>query len=153
MTFTTPYRTNPRVVSMFRANDGSLWAADEHAGARNTLIAECAAAVAPLKPRPADSFMGYIQQDPAVVATVKKAILDIATRVHPYLTDGWYDGTVESAAKVHQHGIAWRMMTDQPNHPLGKAWFRMVCLDDQCREWEQMYYATHPSQGADVCIG
>lgn len=138
---------------MFRADDGTLWPTDEQAVARNTLIAECAAAVAPLKPRPADSFKGFIQQDLAVVATVKKAILDIAARVHPYLTDGWYGGTVESAAKVHQHGIAWRMMTDQPNHPLGKAWFRMICLDDQCREWEQMYYATFPHEGTDVCIG
>jgi hypothetical protein len=133
MTSTTPYRTNPRAVTMFRADDGSLWPTDEQAVARNTLIAECAAAVAPLKPRPADSFKGYIQQDPAVVATVKKAILDIANRDRAI--DPWYDGTVEGAAKVHQHGIVWRVLSENDG-PLSRAWFRMVCLDDQCREWE-----------------
>lgn len=135
---------------MFRADDGTLWPTDEQAVARNTLIAECAAAVAPLKPRPADSFKGYIQQDPAVVVVVKKAILDIANRDRAI--DPWYDGTVESAAKVHQHGIVWRVLSENDG-PLSRAWFRIVCLDDQCREWDQMYYATHPCQGADVCIG
>lgn len=135
---------------MFRADDGTLWPTDEQAVARNTLIAECATAVAPLKPRPADSFKGYIQQDPAVVVVVKKAILDIANRDRAI--DPWYDGTVESAAKVHQHGIVWRVLSENDG-PLSRAWFRIVCLDDQCREWDQMYYATHPCQGADVCIG
>ena len=153
MTFTTPYRTNPRAVTMYQSDDGMLWFTDDKAVARNALIAECLAAVAPLKPRPSDSFKGYIQQDPAVVATVKKTILDIASRVHPGLTDGWYDGTLDGAAKVNQHGIAYRMLTDEPDQPLGKAWFRMLCLDDQCREWEQMYYGMNPDKGTDLCVG
>lgn len=151
MTFTTPSRINPRAVTMFRADDGTLWTTDEQAVARNTLIAECAAAVAPLKPRPSDSFKGYIQQVPAVVATVKKALLDIANRDRRLL-EHWYDGTVESAAKVHQHGIVWRVLSENDG-PLSRAWFRMVCLDDQCREWDRMYYGMNPDKGVNVCIG
>lgn len=135
---------------MYRSDDDVLWPTDDQAIERNTLIGQCAMAIARLKPRPSDSFNGYIQQDPAVVAAVKKTILDIANV--NCLLEHWYDGTVEGAAKVHPHGIAWRVLSETDG-PISRAWFRMICLDAQCREWEQMYYAMNPSEGANICIG
>jgi hypothetical protein len=46
----------------------------------------------------------------------------------------------------------WRVLSEDTG-PISRAWFRMACLDNQCREWEQMSYAMNPSEGADICIG
>jgi hypothetical protein len=142
-----PYRINPRAVTMFRSDDGVLWETDAQAVDRNTIIAACADAIGRLKPRP-ESFEGYVQQDPVTVLAAKATILKIADR-DGHLSKHW---DIADPAKVASRGIIWRVIDEMSDSPIAKAWWRFTCMDDECREWEQPYFAINPGTGEDRCI-
>jgi len=53
---------------------------------------------------------------------------------------------------IHNNSIVGRYVCDSGNKALNKAWYRLMCTDDQYREWGQPYYAINPTKGKDVVI-
>lgn len=134
-----------RIVTHYQANDGTLWDVAEQAEKRDALVARIERAKALLTPRPSDvrfeNGHGYVQQDPARVRLCKIDLLTIASELSSY------DVFRSNPDLVNPRGsIAGRIIDDMDHPVLYNAWYRLMCMDDEYREWGQPYYATHPEQ-------
>lgn len=135
------------------AKDGSEWENEEGALNRENLIDEVNKIMQELKPTPTKlNWKGYIQQNPSVVESVKRKLYNIANR--DGILKWWLDyqktehgNTDESLIKCHPSWFC--RMLDGSHTPLDKAYSRLWCIDDNCREYNQPYYALHPEEAGD----
>jgi hypothetical protein len=138
-------------TTIYKANDGSIWDRREQAERRDTLLGDIATALLPLGERPDDGDFangeGYVQHEPLSVRVTKKALLHLAM-----LNIRGYDHIwLADPDSIHASGIAGRII-DDCNEPLARAWFRLMCIDGESREWGQPYYALHPEQGTHFVV-
>lgn len=141
-----------QAITMYVANDGSKHETAEQAQARDDLIIDTHVALRSLKPVPdASGFSngsGYVQQSPDAVRECKRQLLAIAKR-----TIGGYDHMWDAPVdEVHPMGIAGRVINDAGAPPLDRAWYRLCCIDAECREWGHPYFALNPGQGTQVAL-
>lgn len=140
-------------ITKYRAMDGSEWTTPEQALAHEQVIESVNAAMEPLGKRPDDCAFtngeGYIQHDKADVLKSRLAIHDLA-KAGPLKR--WIEdqkaihGKTDYQLAVEVHP-SWQMrMLDGGCSPLECAYGRLLCIDDQCREWGQPYYASHPHE-------
>ena len=145
-------------VTRYKAEDGSEWQLREDAEKRDAMVKECNSAMAYLKDQPDDlNWEGYIQQDYAAIESVKACLFQIANQ------DGvlkwWIDdqknthGKTQNQFIFNTHPSWFGRMLDGGHGPLAKAYHRLCCIDDQNREWNQLYFAINPSKGKQVCVG
>lgn len=112
-------------ITMYQAEDGSIWKTATEAVLREEWIDRCRAVEEKvgLRPRPDDiDFLngeGYVQ--------------------HP---EGARDALLEELKGMGAHRDS--------EGPVGDLLHRMWNMDDQDREWGQTYYALHPDEGAQV---
>lgn len=139
-----------RIVK-YQADDGTEWPEAEAAQKRDQLIADVRDATAGvLKPRPEIShFRGYVRQDPARVLQYKAALLRLAHRELPNLVT---EADAANPAGMHNNSIIIRYLDDcgREAKPIAQAWWRLQCIDEEGREWEQPYYALNPGKGEQV---
>jgi len=88
---------------------------------------------------------GYIQHTPADVVLVKQGLGLIAAEVFNL---SWLKKDASNnPEQVNPYSIVYRYISDSRNNCLNSAWFRLMCIDNQYREWGQIYFAQNPTQG------
>lgn len=138
-----------KTVTRYRADDGSYWDTAEQAIHRDHLHLEIGDAMRPMGDR-AKKYdrllsMGhhYIQHTEEAVLAVKGALLRLCRREL-----SGHEVFSLPPEEVHNRSIAGRIIDDSQCEPIRRAWWRLMCTDEEHREWEQPYYASHPQPGA-----
>lgn len=132
-----------RQVTKYRAEDGTLWETAERAIHRDHLLLEIAAALEPLGAEPEDisNGNGYVQHVREAVLAAKRALLVLGKRETGHEVFNW------PAEQVHNRSIVGRILDDSDIKPLGRAWWRIMCIDERDREWGQPFFAANPEKG------
>lgn len=136
-------------ITMFEADDGSRWPTEAEARDRDALISAVADVMAPLGPDLGDiefhNGLGWVQHDPDDARSVRDAVLSLARRtlIRVFGKDEAFGSPISTA------GIGWitRLCGDNGLKPLSIALYRLDCIDAQCREWGQPFYANNPGSG------
>jgi len=140
-----------RKITQYKTKDGTVFSAKAKADKHEKLCDEINAAMKPLGPLPKDGrhkftdcdFVGgkgYLSHNPSVVLQVRIGLVKIAGRFH-----GWFKQ--HKAEDIHSHSVAGRYLSDGGPSVLYTAWSRLMCIDDQGREWGQPYFALNPNKG------
>lgn len=90
---------------------------------------------------------GYIQQDPAVLKSVKRDLLTLANEIMPH---EWFQQSI-SDETIHP-SWAGRLIGEMNERCLNSAWYRIMCIGPECREYGQPYYANHPEEAKGPCL-
>ena len=144
--------------TVFIADDGMRYDTKAEAQVNESLTTKIARAIAPLGPRPRDPKCefdnggGYLPHDPAVVLACRVDVVKIL-KVGPLKQD------LDLCGEPHMH----QGLPLEQYHPMGwlgrviddsdlpravkDAWYRFQCIDDQGREWGQVYFALNPTKG------
>lgn len=141
-----------KAVIKHQANDGSEHGTEAKALERDRLLVVIEEITrACLKPVPTEcGWNGYIQQHPASVTDYKRTLMRIAKQEGVYGKCGDSDCIWDLDPKlVHPRGPAGRYIDDGGSRPLNAAWHRLMCMDAQCREYNQPYFAMNPKKCED----
>lgn len=91
---------------------------------------------------------GYVQQNKYVVEKVKNEIIDL---IKENSNDKEYQKTIE----LHRNSkprLGWISYCLSDNSPFNNCWHRLMCMDDDFKEWGQPYFAMNPEQGTQIRI-
>lgn len=131
-------------VSMWQAEDGTQYASAADAYARDLMLNEVSNIASTLPERP-ESFgehrNGYIQHEPATVLWAQRAIAKIALRRFP--GDRHVQFAIDADMPAGDSFLGRILSDTEDLSPLNKVWWRISCIDDKWREWEQPYYTRH----------
>lgn len=144
-----------KYVVQYQANDGSLFDSYEKATERDQeLIVIEEITKACLKPVPKEcNWKGYVQQHGPAVLDYKRTLMRIA-RTHAFGVSKECDCIWDmDPSVVHARGIAGRYIDDSGHVLLNRAWHRLMCMDEDFREYNQPFYVTHKSEAGEVCRG
>lgn len=140
-----------QAVTMYRANDGSLWKNESDAANRDSIAQEVALAMEYLPKRPKEFGEGeYIQHSRPALIHCKTVLFEIA-KAGPL--KWWIDSQKNEHKQTEKHLIevthpSWfGRMLDGGCDPLERAYGRLCCIDSEDREWEQPYYANNTPCG------
>lgn len=143
-------------ITRYEADDGSVWKTEDEAIFRDTLSKKVKDAMAPLGSRPDlphcefSNGGGYFHHHPSEVSEVKRSLLAL---VREY---GWeWEGLKNATCPPEDVSPDWfaRILDGERQGPLNRAYCRLMCLDADGREWGQPYYAMHPDEGTQLCLG
>lgn len=131
-------------VKMYKSG-GKLFETKNQAAAHSCKLINLAAIDALLKPKPDTTKFangaGYVQQDSLKVQMYKREIMLMATHLTPKMAE-WALNPIA----VHPQSMVGRYLSDGDSD-LYKAWHRVMCMDEQYREWGQPYFAMNPTEG------
>ncbi len=137
-------------ITKYLTDDGSEFSSYREAKQHESLTQELAVVMKPLGKRPDSldflSGKGYKQHLAEDFLNVQRALVAIAARTIEWFAK--YD-----AAEIHQDSQAGRILDEHGPDCVSNAWARLRCIDDQCREWGQPYYANHPEKGEQIEVG
>jgi hypothetical protein len=123
---------------IYQAEDGTQFTNKALCLAYESEAAEVEEIIDKLHPLPAtDKFSsgeGYLQHAPEVFVWVRAELLEIVKRHYNHIHDDC------------NQGFAGRVIDDSGIKYLKKAWWRIMCTDEQFREWGQPYFATNPGE-------
>lgn len=138
-----------KTIARFVADDGREFKTAEACGEYESQCREIAdlADTLMLKPRPEGTDFanggGFIPQSPVQMMEFKRGLVEIAKRLYPE-TEVFRHEPVED---THPMSSAGRALSDGHHKPLYSAWYRLMCTDEQGREWGQPYFALNPDKG------
>lgn len=138
---------NIKVVIKFKASDGSEWATEEEAEARENAIEAVKDLCSLLKP--IDHLDGnggnYVQHDPAAVKEFKHRLVMMASKACkvPAWAENWERVEALSSVGRYLNGGTGTIIP-----VIYQAWWRLMKIDSAGREWGQPYYANHPNYEA-----
>lgn len=148
-----------KTVTRYEADDGSLWNTIEEAERRDRLIFDVRVTMCHLIPNEPykdqlDEGRCYIQQSLPLLVLVRRTLYDICNQpgILKYLFDDQkkrFNKTDDILVQTHPSWI--HRFLDGGHPPLSKAYYRLCCIDNQGREWQQPYYAEHPNPSANCC--
>lgn len=130
-------------VQKFRADDGAEFDTEAACLEHEALCAEIDGVMATLPRPPADDGCrftnghGYIQHTPERFWPARDALLRIGNRLSPHK---WFE---QSLADREIHPSWCGRLIDETSRPLSRAWYRVMCVDKDLREWGQPYYANN----------
>ena len=89
---------------------------------------------------------GYFQHNKKYVIKYKKYLMNLA-----------YDITSANIFKrdpeeVNTHGIAGKFVDECGDKELAKYWFRLICIDDDYKEWGQPFYVNGNAGKKDISL-
>lgn len=134
-------------IVRYQARDGSVWNSEAAADRRDRLNFEVAQVMAGLTPRPKalEDNKGYLQHSAASVLNVSRLLMSLAA---PFLGADWMQRQrakhSEDEIALGIRGCFGRICDGDDSEPLQRAYSRMLCIDDQNREWQQPYFAINP---------
>lgn len=134
-----------KAVQRYKAEDGTEFATADEAIRRDQLLADIAFALLPIGEQPERGFSngeGYIQHEAEAVLRVKSELVRLARRE----LRGDFPILRVPPAEIHNHSFMGRLL-DECSRPLYRAWWRLMCIDEQHREWGQPYFALNPDKG------
>lgn len=144
-------------ITKFKAIDGKEFTGEIECFKYELLLKRVDEIMALLPPTPDNdgcSFAngdGYIQHDKAKLRNAQVQILEICKE---YIDHEWIQQTIDAIHDETVHlSYVDRLLGDYGIRPLEDAWYRFSCVDKQCREWGQPYFANNPNKGTDVCVG
>jgi hypothetical protein len=147
-----------QTVTRYKAKDGSEWALESDCLARDNMVDSVANAMSNLKNTPKDcSWKGYVQQSSSSISRCKEMLFRIANKEG--VLKWWIDSQINGHGKTEWelinniHPSWFGRMLDGGCGPLSDAYHRLCCIDTNCREWNQPYYAMNPGGGEMVCVG
>lgn len=142
-------------VVRYTTADGGEFATRESALAHAAELAEVAAIMANWPAPSGYDFAnggGYYQLSEAMFVSARDALLDIVGRHHPTyeMAARWIEATREGRADP-----SWvaRLISDSGPGVVSKAWYQIQCVDASFRLWGQPFFAAHPRDGEQVCLG
>lgn len=102
-------------------------------------------ALRPLGARPLLEWRQYRQHPVVAVDLVKHALVALAERESPAIREVMEKARAQGLTNIDAHpfSIIGRILDDMGG-PLNAAWGRLMCIDEQGREWPQPYFALHP---------
>lgn len=83
---------------------------------------------------------GFIQQSPEDIAQFKKSLADLIGQK--------MGEEVKLKFLFNSRGIAGRIIDDSGETYIYKLMTRLHCIDEQNREWGQVFYAIHPERAS-----
>jgi hypothetical protein len=144
-----------KAITKYQAEDGSEFVTEAEAQAHDRLCAETADIIKLLHPIPEDCDFsnggGFVQQIPAVALAVQRGIVKVARRY--FNRDEIYDrhfDYAENAEKPVGYTFVGRLINDGCPNVLYGAWHRIMCMDENFREWGQPYFASHPNEAKQI---
>lgn len=135
-----------KVIQKFQAFDGSEFGSETECRQYEELCSEIEVIMSQLPKRPSDdgcrfsNGRGFLQHREDVFFPVRDALLRIGNRISPHK---WFD---QSMANRTVHPSWAGRIIDETSRPLAQAWYRIMCVDSDLREWGQPYYANNPDQ-------
>jgi hypothetical protein len=134
-------------ITKYRANDGTEFNSAERADQHDGIIVAVDRAMSHLTPRPKalEENKGYVQHTRLAVLRASTELFALARH---RLGEEWVArqkslGHDEEEIAMHVKGIYGRIADGCA--PLDRAYTRLLCIDEQNREWQQPYYAINPS--------
>ena len=137
-------------VKRYQAEDGRIFDNAEDAvkhDAKCATVKELAKLLKPIPENDGCAFAngsGFVRQDPLKVQEYKRQIMLLGKDLHCNM-----EKRAANPIEVHPQSIVGRILSDCDNVLYG-AWRRVMCMDDQFREWGQPYFALHPEEGKQV---
>jgi hypothetical protein len=147
-----------KAVQKFLADDGTQFDTEHDAMQHESLCQEIWRLMQKLRPLPDlphcefANGAGYVQQIPADFLHVQAELARIAQRSFPSGNFSHHFDHAINATKPAGHTFIGRLMDDGCPSPVSRAWNRIMCTDDQFREWGQPYYAMHPEKATQRCF-
>lgn len=93
--------------------------------------------------------IGYIQHYKETFLSIRHMILVLAKSNgadHKWIDQSIDDSTVDAS-------WAGRIIDESCPRPINRAWYRISCVDNQFREWGQIYYKNNPPAHTEqICL-
>lgn len=140
-----------RPVTMYEADDGTLYRTEAAAVAQDTIIAMVAVIMRPLGPFRALEGGEHVQHDPRKVQWVRTELLWYAGRAHPANARQEFDAVIQRLRTEPEYTAANSMVDrwiGDRGGPVYTAWFRLCCIAADGKEYRQPYYTTHQDEAA-----
>lgn len=141
-----------KAITVYEAVDGSRWETEHEADDRDLHCARLAEISQLIKPVPNTTDFrnghGYVQQDANCVRAFKTALLIEAGYGNEHIRNLMRQVGPEHLAP---RGVVARYLDDNPlQADIRDLWRRLKCIDDDFREWGQVYFAVHPPCGQEA---
>lgn len=137
-------------VTRYQSNDGKIWEDAMNAQKRDNQIELTKIAMKPLDTGSLDinnsNSRGYIIHKMENIRTTKKSLIELSKSNLP---EGWLENSSVTPMDIHPSYFARFIDNDGP---LSRAWSRMCCIDDEGKEYGQMFYAINPDKADGGCI-
>ncbi len=130
-----------KAITKYQAKDGAVFDTESDAIDHEKICDEIDAIMLALPPRPDNdecrfvNGQGYIQHKPEVFWVVRANLLKVASR----FTD--HEWIKKSIADSSVHPSFAHRIIGEFSSPLSTAWYRIMCVDKNLREWGQPYFA------------
>jgi hypothetical protein len=140
-----------KTITKYEAVDGTEFDTEKECATYEKLIARVNSIMAELPSKPNDDGChfsnggGYIQHDKNVLQSVKMKLL---TEIKKHIDHKWVDETMKDDSVDLSY--VDRLLDDYQIEPLRNAWYRIMCIDKEAREWGQVYFAYNPEKGQQV---
>lgn len=131
-----------REIMAYEASDGEKFFSKAACMVWEQQLAVVELALGGLKPRPNLLPGTYVQQEVAQVWAARIAIIKAA----PLPTDQKAPAIAKCEDKTLPNHANVGMFLDGKD-PICRAWRRLDCIDRDGKEWDQVYFALHPSEG------
>lgn len=126
------------VKVQYQADDGTLFSSREQCAAYELSSSKIDTIISKLGTKPKLSDDQYIQHTMTNVYNVRRELCLLANSVweHKWFTQTATDPSTHSS-------WAGRLISEMDNPKLNSAWFRIMCIDSDGREWQQPYFANN----------
>jgi hypothetical protein len=139
-----------KTITKFQADDGCEFKTSDECQAHESLCAAVVKIMSKLTAEPKDDHCnfsngrGYIQHDPLTFLDVRNALLELGAA--QFSEDSnlrvWFEQCKDG--KRHVYWIS-RLLDDNGQLVILRAWNRIMNTDDSFREWGQMYFVLNPN--------
>lgn len=127
-------------IIKWRARDGVEFSSIDECATYEVLCDNVEKALADLPSEPlAHGTCRAINSD--IVIKFQREIVRLFRIAVPYLADDKHTLWAFTATRPAGQTLIGRYIDDVAPAPIRRAWFRVMCIDQQFREWSQPYYA------------
>lgn len=134
------------VKVQYQADDGTLFSSREQCANYELSSSKIDAIVSKLGTKPNLNDEQYVQHSMSDVNYVRRELCLLANSVWEHK---WFIQTAEDPF-THSYW-AGRLISEMDNPKLNAAWYRIMCIDSNGREWQQPYFANNtPSNPVEV---
>lgn len=142
-----------KTITKYQAVDSSEWNTEQQALDRDVLCEQVNSIMQdwPKANNEGCSFInghGFIQLSEEFVMEKRTALLKL---IEKHFDHKWVQQSLKDRT-IHPSWVG-RLLSDSNVDPLYRAWGAFECIDKLWRQWGQPYYADHPDDGHQICVG
>jgi len=142
-----------QTITKFKAKDGREFNTSDECIDYESLIDRVDEIMNRLPKKPELEGCGFENGDGFIQHTKKNYNLvkhDLLKVIKKYIKHEWVQQTMDDDS-VHLSYVG-RLIDDYMLRPINSAWYRLMCIDSDLREWGQPYYAINPTKGKQICL-